>query len=67
MKNETSVVATEVCRLWLEVPVLGSEQDVSAGLSVECSVRVNATTTEGVDTRVHGRSDTEGPLSATGA
>ena len=32
MKNETSAVATEVCRLRLEVPVLGSEQDVSAGL-----------------------------------
>ena len=32
MKNETSAVATEVCELRLEVPVLGSEQDVSAGL-----------------------------------
>ena len=32
MKNETSAVATEVCKLRLEVWVLGTEQDVSAGL-----------------------------------
>ena len=30
--NETSAVTTEVCRLALEVPVLESEQDVSADL-----------------------------------
>ena len=32
MRNETSAVTTEVCGLGLEVPVLESEQDMSAGL-----------------------------------
>ena len=32
MINETSAVATEVCRLRLEVSVLGSERDMSTGL-----------------------------------
>ena len=32
VRNETSAVATEVRRLGLEVPVLESEQDMSAGL-----------------------------------
>ena len=32
MINGTSVVATEVCRLRLEIPVLGSGGNMSAGL-----------------------------------